>query len=1174
VFWEKKQVVAFWINEYRVRNYTFMKSRHLYLWPLVLIILGLFSSFAHADTNVSSFINSDTTLTLSGSPYIVFGTVTIASGATLSVDPGVIIKFGFNGMFVVNGRLDVNGTVANPVNFTSWSDDSLGGDSNGDGSATGPAGWNGIIFFQDSVGNISNLIIQYGGQNNQNSDWSEISNLGTLSITNSVFKNAMAGYGFRQRTGTSTIVSTEFGDGIPQDVAIENGVADIRSSHFHGSNEIALLAKNSSIVNLEDSTFDGNLSDTVDIYFPSKFTHKNNHVSGNHINGFAIDGIINSDIKLTNDNGIPYLFGHVTVSPNTTLTIDPDTIVKFYGNGWIQVTGTLNVNGTTDHSVFFASINDDLVGGDTYSDGNATPPAPRDWQLIVALDGGVINMSHADVAYGGGQGYFWSDWPAIGNNGGTVNLDYVKLHDNNVDIHNTAGTTTVQHSIILPMDSRIGVYYEGGSLSIHNSSITGGPSASSVITYYYVTSSVDATNNWWGDPSGPNHYVLNPSGTGIGVGDHVDFTPWLTSDPFATSTPLVHTPVLIIPGVLGTEIFKGPEELWMDFNRTISDIGDQFMDPLQFDNSLLPIDTSLSLGNVIDKVTIGSFTFDYSSGLINEFKSQGYTEGSSSVDNLFLFPYDWRHGVDENIVNLLKQKIQEIRSQTGSDKIDIIAHSTGGLLVKKYVTGHPTDNHIEKAVFVGVPNTGAPKAIKVLLEGDGFDNPFLSDNEMKKIAKNLPVVYDLSPSQQYYDQKGSFVKIINQGLLSLTSQDLNFSQTKDYLANDHGLNSQAISNAGSLHNLTFDNYDLRTAGVDLYSIVGCKTGTIGKVIEKRAQNILGGTSISYALEETPGDGTVPLESATNLPVNSSNKYYALKADHGQMMTQYGIRQEIVNIISGSNLSVDSGTVTQDISKCKLNGKAISVFSPLSLNIVDQNGNRSGLDAAGNIFNDIPNADFEVMGDHKFVYLPTDDGQTYSISLNGTGVGAFTLQDSDVTDNQITNTETFADIPVTTSLKGGLDLGTSVLSLDSNGDGQTDFKLQGIPNKTTIMPYTFSGFLQPINDTKYYPSSSLSVFKAGSTVPVKFQIKKYDGTIVQATNPPEWLAPLKGPAMSVAVGESVYTTTGTSGNTYKWDADSKQYIYNWSTKGLTAGFWYKIYAKLDDGNMYSVTVGLK
>ena len=46
------------------------------------------------------------------------------------------------------------------------------------------------------------------------------------------------------------------------------------------------------------------------------------------------------------------------------------------------------------------------------------------------------------------------------------------------------------------------------------------------------TSSIllDATNNWWGDASGPCHEQSNPNGIGDSVSDNVDFEPWCTNE--------------------------------------------------------------------------------------------------------------------------------------------------------------------------------------------------------------------------------------------------------------------------------------------------------------------------------------------------------------------------------------------------------------------------------------------------------------------------------------------------------------------------------------------------------------------------------------------------------------------------------------------------------------------
>jgi hypothetical protein len=38
---------------------------------------------------------------------------------------------------------------------------------------------------------------------------------------------------------------------------------------------------------------------------------------------------------------------------------------------------------------------------------------------------------------------------------------------------------------------------------------------------------LDATNNWWGNITGPTN-AGNPGGTGDSAGANVNFTPWLT----------------------------------------------------------------------------------------------------------------------------------------------------------------------------------------------------------------------------------------------------------------------------------------------------------------------------------------------------------------------------------------------------------------------------------------------------------------------------------------------------------------------------------------------------------------------------------------------------------------------------------------------------------------------
>ena len=510
---------------------------------------------------------------------------------------------------------------------------------------------------------------------------------------------------------------------------------------------------------------------------------------------------------------------------------------------------------------------------------------------------------------------------------------------------------------------------------------------------------------------------------------------WLNDN---TNTPEIYfngnanskTPVLIVPGVLGTEIFKGDEELWANPKMAIPIGDDDFMDPMQFNANLTPSDPAVYFREVIKQRPF----FNYTEDLIQEFTSQGYTEN----EDLFTFPYDWRYGVNQANIDALKAKIDEIRN---GGEVDIIAHSTGGLLVKKYVIDNPGNHHLGKAVFLGVPNTGAPKAVKTMLAGDNFNVHGLSAAEMKKIAQNLPVVYDLAPSQEYFDSKGSYFKTIKQKFLAKDEvKDLTHQETLDLLINGRGMNQAAYNNAGNLHTESFKNFDLRTQGVDLYNIVGCKSGTIGKVVEKyKGQDLFGHPILEYLEpEETPGDGTVPLESATNLPVDQNKKFYALDANHGKMPSQNGIRQQIVNIIVGTNLDTQ-GKLTQDINNCKLKGKAVSIYSPLDIEALDQNGNRLGIAEDGSLQNDIPGADFNVFGDHKFVYMPEDAGETYKINLKGTGSGSFTLGIKDIDANQVTQSQNFINLPVSSTTLGTLEFADNQaqLLLDNDGNGTVD-----------------------------------------------------------------------------------------------------------------------------------------
>jgi len=118
-------------------------------------------------TDVSSqIITSDTTWTQTGSPYTFQGPVAVATGITLTLDPGVTVNIGTY-CLTVNGTLNSQGTNANPVHINAVDTGyaTLVLNAIGDSSAIGSGG-----IIENTV--FSTLGVQvYGGNPEFENDW-------------------------------------------------------------------------------------------------------------------------------------------------------------------------------------------------------------------------------------------------------------------------------------------------------------------------------------------------------------------------------------------------------------------------------------------------------------------------------------------------------------------------------------------------------------------------------------------------------------------------------------------------------------------------------------------------------------------------------------------------------------------------------------------------------------------------------------------------------------------------------------------------------------------------------------------------------------------------------------------------------------------------------------------
>lgn len=134
---------------------------------LGLLTAGLLalSGAAHAATvSGCGTLSVDTTWTADNVYKLDGCSLTVAAGATLTVQPGTVVKVGGNASaIIVSGQLEAVGSAAQPVAFTSLADDTRGGDTNENGSATTAAAgdWYGFLFQPGSSGRLEHFFVGY-----------------------------------------------------------------------------------------------------------------------------------------------------------------------------------------------------------------------------------------------------------------------------------------------------------------------------------------------------------------------------------------------------------------------------------------------------------------------------------------------------------------------------------------------------------------------------------------------------------------------------------------------------------------------------------------------------------------------------------------------------------------------------------------------------------------------------------------------------------------------------------------------------------------------------------------------------------------------------------------------------------------------------------------------------
>lgn len=308
-------------------------------WWLSTLTLILFAALldgrtAQAQTVVTGNITQDTTWTKANSPYIV-GQSYINAGVTLTIEPGVEVRFTSNGwLSTVPGSVSTliaQGTEAEPIRFTSAAAAPSAGD------------WNSLYAYLGAVVNLGHCVVEYAG--------------GVAAIQ--VYSSNV--------TVRDCTVRDNSGHGI-----------QLVSAGLTPTFERVTVERSSTAIRQE----------TIDM----QPVYRGLRLRENQVNAvFVAGGNTSRNLTLDSTGVIEGMLslGQHYIGAATTLTVTPGSTLSFRNSGWLSTVngsaGALIAEGTTSRPIRFTSA--------------TTAPIAGDWNALYVFAQGTATLRHCVVEY-------------------------------------------------------------------------------------------------------------------------------------------------------------------------------------------------------------------------------------------------------------------------------------------------------------------------------------------------------------------------------------------------------------------------------------------------------------------------------------------------------------------------------------------------------------------------------------------------------------------------------------------------------------------------------------------------------------------------------------------------------------------------------------------------------
>lgn len=357
----------------------------------------------------------------------------------------------------------------------------------------------------------------------------------------------------------------------------------------------------------------------------------------------------------------------------------------------------------------------------------------------------------------------------------------------------------------------------------------------------------------------------------------------------APVTQVDEDPLIFIPGIGGSRLREvGRAELWPGLRMPGPDRAHLTLDPTQQQFNVIATDVVRDAS--VRVVGIEVTNQPVYGPLLNALTTRGgYREYQVRNDparrttagcdlsqrwndpTLFVFAYDWRKSSVEN-AQALKDYIGCVQRFYPNKKVDLLAHSMGGLVSRRYILDNTSPRQVNRLITVATPWLGAPKAINVLETG-AFDqiNYFVAQDVLRQLAEFFPGVHQLIPSRSYFSLGGrpfgeESWDVNGSGRLETTYNT--YPQLINTLDARHPRGRPGTADRLFHDHAGQDDWRTDSTGVSYFHVYGVQRveRTIGKLLAI-TRTVCDSPGVNchpvntFRTTETKGDGTVPTLSA-------------------------------------------------------------------------------------------------------------------------------------------------------------------------------------------------------------------------------------------------------------------------------------------------------------------------